>query len=264
METPAQHIETQNTGPVIIKAVFRVKRKVYLTPHYIQIIVESDDLHLFSAVTVGANNKIFISGKEAEPATIRRTYTLRALNLEAGEMRIDFVAHGEEGPASAWAIHAKEGDQLEIAMKARKNPLYPQADWYLLTGDHTALPVISVMIESLPATAKGIALIEVASPEDVIDIQTDSALKICWIFNDHSSIDQYTASKQLYESVTSIPLPENVTKYVFAAAEAEVIKNLREYFKLKELKREELSAHAYWKKGVSEEGSETERRNQAK
>ncbi len=37
----------------------------------------------------------------------------------------------------------------------------PQADWYLFAGDHTALPAISAMLEQLPATAKGLAFIEV-------------------------------------------------------------------------------------------------------
>lgn len=41
----------------------------------------------------------------AMPADIRpvaRTYTLRRVNVEAGECEVEFVMHGTEGPASAW------------------------------------------------------------------------------------------------------------------------------------------------------------------
>lgn len=240
-------METQKNTVEVIRGVLKVKRKVYLTPHYIRIAFEGDDLHLYKDVTVGANNKIFVPGKQPGHETVRRTYTLRGLDMEAGEMLIEFVAHGEEGPASAWAIHAKEGDQLEIAMKAKKRPLYPLVDWYLLAGDHTALPVLSVIMETLPANAEGILFIEVTAPEDVINIATDSKVKICWLFNDHSSV-----STQLYDSVKNVQLPESGTKFIFAAAEAGAIAAMRTHFKEQNIDSEELSSFAYWKHGNSE------------
>lgn len=244
-------METLKNTPGIIKATFTVKRKEYITPHYIRITLTGDDLHLYSGVTVGANNKIFITGKEQ--AMIRRTYTLRGLDLDAGEMQIEFVAHGEEGPASAWAIHAKEGDLLEIAMKDKKSNLFPDADWYLLAGDHTALPVISVMLENLPAHATGFALIEVAGPEDIIAIKTSSKVAVRWIFSNE-------LTNPLYNEVINVALPQTGSKFIFAAAESGIIKDLRVHFAQYSLQREEFSAYAYWKKGISEDGSQQERR----
>ena len=43
-----------------------------------------------------------------------RTYTIRQLRAEAAELDIDFVLHGETGPASTWATHAKPGARLQI------------------------------------------------------------------------------------------------------------------------------------------------------
>ncbi|MEL7103938.1 MAG: siderophore-interacting protein, partial [Pseudomonadota bacterium] len=46
----------------------------------------------------------------------RRSYTIRQVRPDRGELDIDFVDHGVEGPASAWAFHAKPGDLLQIAI----------------------------------------------------------------------------------------------------------------------------------------------------
>ena len=49
----------------------------------------------------------------ADTRPARRTYTIRA--LRRNEIDIDFVLHGENGPASRWAIHAVPGERLQIA-----------------------------------------------------------------------------------------------------------------------------------------------------
>jgi len=231
----------------VIRGNFKVKHKTYLTPHYIRVVFTGKDIIKFSQVTVGVNNKIFINDKKQE--IIRRTYTLRALDLEAEEMTVDFVAHGEEGPASAWAIHAAPGDFVEIGMKDKQDPLYPVADWYLLAGDHTALPVISVILNTLPTNAEGIAMIQVNSADDMLAIETASKVKINWIFGDSLQFPSL-----LQHGVRGVALPEAQTKYVFIAAEAAVVKELREHFKNKELTREEFSAFSYWKRGIAEGG----------
>src|SRR5919107_3200606 len=43
-----------------------------------------------------------------------RTYTVRALRPEAGEVDVDFVLHGATGPASAWAERAAVGDEVVL------------------------------------------------------------------------------------------------------------------------------------------------------
>ncbi|EDM34297.1 Siderophore-interacting protein [Pedobacter sp. BAL39] len=247
-----------NISPGVIRGTLSLKRKQFLTPHYIRVVLTGADLPQFAHLTVGANNKIFIPAKAPEQHISRRTYTLRALDMEAAEMTIDFVAHGDEGPASAWAINAREGDQLEVAMKDKTSALYPAADWYLLAGDHTALPVISVMLETLPAEAKGIALIHVHDPEDMLPIKTNSQVEIKWIFGEPHNLDI------LLEAVTNVLIPSYSTRYIFTAAEAGVVRHLRNYFTEIGIRREELSAYGYWKKGVSEDQSQSERQQDRK
>ncbi|BBI49051.1 hypothetical protein HORIV_14720 [Vreelandella olivaria] len=43
-----------------------------------------------------------------------RTYTIRALRPEKAEVDVEFVLHGDNGPASRWAMHARPGDRLAM------------------------------------------------------------------------------------------------------------------------------------------------------
>src|SRR5690606_18576262 len=177
----------KNLKPELIRSVLTVKHTKHLSPHYIRITLTGEDVLLFKDAKVGSNNKIFLPAQgENEThfdSSIRRTYTHRGINLDKNEMAIDFVAHGETGPASAWAINAKSGDPLGVAMKVTSSPLYPEVDWYLLVADATGIPVIAAILESLPASAKGIAFIEVLNKNEEIPLTTVADIQIRWVHN---------------------------------------------------------------------------------
>jgi NADPH-dependent ferric siderophore reductase len=42
-----------------------------------------------------------------------RTYTIR--RLAGDQLDVDFVLHGDNGPASRWALRAQEGDAIQIS-----------------------------------------------------------------------------------------------------------------------------------------------------
>ncbi|MEG0249002.1 MAG: siderophore-interacting protein, partial [Pseudomonas sp.] len=81
-----------------------------------------------------------------------RTYTIRDLRREALEVDVDFVLHGVNGPASAWATHAQVGDGLQMVAPNLAYAGDPGGyEWkppqgvreVLLIGDETALPAIA-------------------------------------------------------------------------------------------------------------------------
>lgn len=104
-----------------------------------------------------------------------RTYTTRAVRPALREVDVDMVVHGVQGPASRFVAEAAVGDAIML--------MGPNADFegepggidfvppetterFLLVGDETAAPAIAVVLEGLPQTARGIAVVEVPSSED--------------------------------------------------------------------------------------------------
>jgi len=251
-----------------------VIKKEYLTPHYIRITLTGEGVEAIANTTVGIHNKILIPPRglnkvyfpqfdddkkqwihpEVHLRPSIRTYTHRGIDLEKKEIWIDFVAHGDEGPASAWAMTAKPGDILGVMMKERKSQLYTQADHYILIADATGIPVIGAILEDLPAYAKGDCIIEVHSKEDEQHLQTKANIRFHWL---HNSKPQ--GGSLLPDLVKQLELPEN-NRYAHIVAESSSVKEIREYLrKEKNWEREEFAAFSYWKSGVSEDKSTSER-----
>ncbi len=107
-----------------------------------------------------------------------RTYTVRALRPAQGELDVDFVLHGETGPASRWAVHARAGDRLQVwAPCAGGEAAAAGCEWrppadarrLLIVADETALPAAAGILEDLAAAAappRVSALIEIPQRAD--------------------------------------------------------------------------------------------------
>lgn len=257
-----------------IQAELTVSRKEYITPHYVRIYLTGEKVQLFTNTTIGVNNKILIpptgvekiyfpefdyekmQWKPQDEATkpIVRTYTHSGIDLAKNEIWIDFVAHGDEGPASAWALAAKKGDVLGVLMKDGKTELYGKAQNYLLVADATGIPVVAALLEDLPETAKGTCIIEVQAKEDEQELPTKANIDFIWLHNPHPQ-----GSSRLAEITKEILLPED-NRFAYVAAEFSSVKEIRNYLrKDKGWQQKELYAYSYWKSGVAEDKSAMER-----
>ncbi len=261
----------------MISAELRVSRNEYITPNYIRVYLTGKEVPLFADATIGVNNKVLIPppglnkvyfpqfDPESKkwlplPDDVRpsvRTYTHRGIDLTKNELWIDFVAHGDDGPASAWAMGAKAGDVLGVLMKKGKRELYAQADHYVLVGDATAIPVLGAILEDLPASAKGICIIEVYSQEEEQDLQTKADMDFIWLHNENPE-----KGSRLAETLKRQELPET-SRSGYVAAEFSTVKAIRHYLrKEKNWKLGELYAYSYWKIGVAEDQSAADRRQE--
>ena len=263
---------------MVIQEIMTVTRKEVVTPHYIRVFLTGSEatLNAIANTHVGVNNKIFIPAKGtdkvvmpnpanvlkkmigmATPASIRRTYTHRGVDLAKKEIWIDFVAHGDYSPASGWAIHAKAGDELGVMMKAKSKPVIPSAEQYLLVGDATAIPVFGAILERLPVTATGQCIIEVHGKEDEQALINPAHLPITWLHNPHP---QQTDQSQLAQVVKAITLPTG-NRFAYVAGEFQAVKAIRQYLKVEQgWDKNELFLSSYWKAGVVEDESAEDRR----
>ncbi|MDQ0574775.1 siderophore-interacting protein [Agromyces albus] len=187
-------------------SVSRVER---LTPHFTRVTFAGEELGGFGTAGLDQRIKIVLPLSEvgfaafpdvddwygawrelpAESRNPFRTYTARAVRPALREVDVDFVGHGDGGPASAWAMNAAPGDEIVlIGPDELSEGRATGIDWrpgvvdtVLLAGDETAAPAIASILEALPADASGVALIEVPSADDVLELRHPAGIEVRWL-----------------------------------------------------------------------------------
>ncbi len=122
-----------------------------------------------------------------------RTYTVRAVRPADREIDVDFVLHGTQGPASAWALRAGVGDGLVILGPDERSETRGRGrsggiEWdpgtartVLLVGDETAAPAICAVLETLPEDFTGHVFLEVPGAEDILPVDTRADVQLNWL-----------------------------------------------------------------------------------
>ncbi|WP_411035594.1 DUF2218 domain-containing protein [Shinella sp. BYT-45] len=240
-----------------------VERVADMTPHMRRITLSGTDLGRYA--THGPHLMLFVppediarpewpvpgeDGLPVWPAGDRRpqvrTYTVRSLDLDAGTIDVDFVVHGDHGVGSRWALNARPGDV--IGVRGPTGRRRPEADWYWLVGDETALPVIARTLESLPASAKGVAIIEVADEGEQQPIRYDADIQLRWL---HRNGAQAGTTALLVDAVHAVEMPPAGTRiHAMAGVEYTAFKAIRRYWRDElKLDRKDVLPVAYWRRG---------------
>ena len=187
-----------------------------------------------------------------------RTYTVRKVDTERGEISIDFVVHGEHGVAGPWAGSAQPGDPAYLMGPSGAYSPDPAADWHLLAGDEAGLPAISTALEAMAPDAVGLAFIEVSGPDDEIELVAPEGVQIRWIYRegraDLVSEDRAGDHAPLIAAVKeALWLPGQVQVFIHGEAQA-VMHNLRPYVrKERGVDAKWASISGYWRRGRTEE-----------
>jgi NADPH-dependent ferric siderophore reductase len=226
------------------------------TDSYVKLIFVADD------VDVAALPQPLTLDSFADlPATkkpVVRTITVRRADPAAREIDVDIAVHGDHGAAGPWAATAQPGQPMYLMGPSGAYSPDPAADWYLLAGDETALPAISVALESLPANAIGRAFIEIAGPEDEVTLTAPDGVQINWLYRggraDLVGEDRAGDNAPLVEAVkTALWLPGQVHAFIHGEAQA-VMHNLRPYIrKERGVDAKWASISGYWRRGRTEE-----------
>lgn len=109
-----------------------------------------------------------------------RTYTLPHIRTDQHETDVDFVDHGDVGPASARARSARPGDVIGLSGPGRpKIEEVFDADRHLVAADMSALPPAGAM----PRDARGVALLEVNSEGDRQALDAPPGVELLWLIH---------------------------------------------------------------------------------
>ncbi|GAB3938768.1 siderophore-interacting protein [Micromonospora vulcania] len=216
-----------------------------LTPHLRRITLTGAELdrfayegpdqlaRVFLAPTPGADlhlpdSEQWWTAVQAMPAEVRpvvRNYTVRRLDADRRELDIDFVLHGDGGPASAWARTAARGDQVGVLSDGAEYAPPADTDWQLLIGDETGMPAVTAAIEALPPQARAIALIEVGSAEHEIEVRTPAGVTLTWL---HRGGTPAGSSDVVIRTLRELALPAG-TPYAFVAGESSMVTTVRRH-----------------------------------
>ncbi|MFI6368120.1 siderophore-interacting protein [Nocardia sp. NPDC050630] len=182
---------------------------------------------------------------------VLRTYTVRSVDPDAGELAVDFVYHGDEGIAGPWAASARQGDTIDCFGPGGAYAPRVDADWHLLAGDEAALPAIAVALEGMPADAVGHGFVEVAGPEDELKLDKPTGVELTWL---HRGARE--PGDALAEAVRAATWREGrVQVFIHGEARA-VMQDLRRYIRRERGVSAEWAASisGYWRRGRTEEG----------
>jgi NADPH-dependent ferric siderophore reductase len=173
-----------------------------------------------------------------------RSYTARRQDPAAGEVDIDFVLHGD-GPAAAWAAAARPGALLAVAGAASlaERP----ARWLLLAGDETALPAISRLLATAAQDTVGVALLEVAGPEEEQLLVAPPGIALHWL---HRGPTPPGESTLLVDAVAALDRPEGDDVFAWVGAESATVRAVRADLRGRwGLGRAQHHAIGYWRRG---------------
>lgn len=240
----------------------------YLTPNMIRVVFAGPELAGFPEGREGGNCKLMLpeegEGKDSfaeqlknGPPPVKRTYTVRKFDTATQELTIDFVAHGDEGPASRWASNAKLGSFLGFAGPSTPKVTDFEADWYLVAADPSAIPLAAAALEAMPRDAKGVAIFEVTSAEDRQNIDMPKGIDVHWLVQP----DPHAPSSAQENLIRSLDWPTGRVQTCIAG-ESGVIKSLRWFLaNEKQVPRDDTYISGYWKIGLIEDEHQQAKRD---
>jgi NADPH-dependent ferric siderophore reductase len=214
-----------------------------------------------------------------------RTYTVRNARPEHREVDIDFVTHGDAGPASRWVRAALVGDEIAIVgpLADGDNPSVGiewapgNANTVLIAGDETAAPAICAILAALPRDARGCAHIEVPATDDILETSAPAGVTVTWLPRNgaahgsalETAVKGWTArfitAHHTGADLPDVDIDEGILwevpdgsaldgeLYAWLAGEASMIKRMRRFLVSEVgIDRRQVAFMGYWRDGRAE------------
>jgi NADPH-dependent ferric siderophore reductase len=271
--------------PVYLPFSVTVARVRRLGPSFLRITFTGDDLEHFGAECLDQRIKVVLpvdgmpmcdlfgtdGGADwygtwrALPEEQRnplRTFTARAVRPEQREVDVDFVCHGDTGPATRWAMSAQPGDPLVLV---GPNALCATGrgvgiEWrpgdarsLLLAGDETAVPAICGILRTLGESVTAHAFLEVPFVDDVQQVSVPAGVTVTWLPRNGLPHGERLGEAVRHWAAGHPPLHGAFGLYAWLAGEAGTVKELRRFLVREAgLDRSQVAFMGYWRAGRPE------------
>lgn len=260
-----QFLREKVRHPLVIRRL-RVAAVRRIVPSIARVTLSGADLEGFTSLGPGDHMKVFFPDpatgplhlpvvtrdgalqRPADAVVLQRDFTPRAFRpAGAGpaELDIDFVLHGDAGPASAWATRAEPGDELAIAGPRGSKMPPPGIDELVLVADETALASVTRWLSLMGDDVAVTVLLDVADEtvEPYLDDVVVGRASIEWL--------PRTDGDGLVEEALRSLGPVGERTYVSMAGEAGRLVPLRRYLRRElALPADQVAVSGYWRRGI--------------
>ncbi|WP_108163364.1 SIP domain-containing protein [Saccharospirillum sp. MSK14-1] len=251
--SPASSPQESSAMPAPAQRQLEVIRTTDVSPHMKRVTLGGLKATDFPTDQASAYFK-FLFPREGHDKPLMRTYTIR--HQRDDEIDVDFALHEPAGLASHWAQTVQPGERIDIRGPGPKKMVNFEADWFLLVGDMTSLPAISVNLEQLPDNAQGHVVLEVTDNSDIQPLQHPPGVKLHWVIAPSAD----PSGQRLVDAVKQLPWLTG-TPSVWAACEFNSMRALRQHFReTAEIPKSHFYISSYWKMGVNEDDHKTVKR----
>lgn len=195
------------------------------------------------------NGNEFIAADGSRPPI--RTLTPVRFDPATNELDVEVVLHGD-GPLSSWVAGRPLGDPTAVSGTGRGYTIDPDATSFLLAGDESAIPAMSVLLDALPANATVTVLVEAVAPIAQVVLGDHPGASVRWVAAHATG----RPGNALLDAITALPLEAD--SRVWAAGEAAGVHRIRQHlFEERSIPRAHAVVRGYWKVGRGEDTDRT-------
>lgn len=187
-----------------------------------------------------------IAWPEGEDELLVRVYTIRAVDVDRGELWIDFLQHPAPNVATPGADFARNAQPGDVAaLLGPGGGSLPSADSILFIGDESALPAIARIATEVPPRTRMQAIIEVRNKAEEQPLPTRGILDVRWLHRDANG--EHAVRSLLVEAKKAIATLEDGA-FVWAACEKDDIRAIRTCLKARHHDRKKMYVAWYWER----------------
>ncbi|WP_027696085.1 siderophore-interacting protein [Vibrio litoralis] len=239
-----------------------------------RVILQGEDFKPLQATDLGGYIKLMfhpeghtdISNLREGERPVMRTYTISELDLDSGQIAVDFVIHEVDekhkiiskeqgGYAIHWAMNAKVGDTISIGGPGNSQLIDLNAEQVFMVADMTAIPAITEKLNKLEQNAVGHVVVQLSSPQDSPNWNLPVGMQL------HTVIGHQPT--ELSDAVTQLSI-DSQDVAIWCACEFTAMKAIRTHFNNQDaIQREKSYFSSYWKQGVTEDGHKVIKREDA-